>query len=608
VSGTAAAFAALTAAVALVARAETPVVAVLAQLQSALWVPGFVPLLTLVPLLYPDGLLPGRLWRAAAGASLLGTALMTVGVLLYPEALAGRTTITKPVTWLAGAQSMYVAAVVLLVPSAVVALAGLGVRWRRTTGLRRRQVLVLLLAAGLLVVVTAAQGLLPSPADTLSQAVAVALLPVAIGVAVTRHRLYELDVAVCRALVGLSLAACLAGLYVTVFTVVRAATPGESLLAAAAAAGLTGVLVQPLARRLSAGVERLYYGDRADPYAVSARLTARLAAGGLDVSEVPQAVCDTVVEGLRLGGAALTLDGEEAGSPAVAGAGAGVDAEAGPTRQFPLRHRGDVVARLTVLPRRGEATLDPRDAEILATVADQAAPAIAALRLHHQLQHSRESLVLAREGERRRLRRELHDGLGATLAGLRLQLESAAAASHEPAVTGLLDTASSGVAQAVAEVRHVTDTLRPPAVDELGLGRALELLAERFRTPDLQVTADVDDLSGLPAAVEVAAYRIASEALANAARHAGATRVTLTVASHRTGAGGTVVVEVVDDGVGLSEGRASTGLGLRSMRERAEELGGTLETHTDTGGERSGTRVRAVIPLPAASTTGQEEA
>jgi len=616
-SGLAAALTALTAAAALVAAEATPGVRVLAQLQSWLWVPGFLTLLTLVPLLYPDGLLRGRLWRATTAASVVGMTLLAAGVALYPEALAGRVTVTKPVTWLAGAQVLAVAASLLLVPACLLSVGSLFVRLRSSEGLRRRQVVVLLVAAAVLLVVTALQGVIPAPIDTVAQAVAVALLPVAIGVAVTRHRLYDLDVAVCRALVAASLAVCLSGLYLTVFAIARAVAPDRSALSTALAAGVTGVLVQPLARRLSAGVDRLFYGDRADPYAVSARLASRLAERGLDVAEVPQAVCDTVVGALRLGSAEIRLD-VDGTEQKVASAQAPSTGRAGPSEPFPLRHRGEVIGRLAVRARPGEPALDPRDAEILATVADQAAPALAALRLHQQLQHSRESLVLAREEERLRLRRDLHDGIGATLAGLRLQVESAQALTGDPRVATLLGAAGGGVSHAVDEVRSITDSLRPPAIDDIGLGPAMALLAERVRTPDLAVTTRIDEVTGLGPAVEVAVYRIASEALANTARHSGCTRVTmrLRIEGRTPEHGGShVVLEVSDNGRGVQTDtpaeRSRSHLGLDSMRQRAEEIGGSLEVRTGSGKDAPGGRgtlVRAVIPLaPARSTLGETQ-
>ena len=601
-AGSAAALTAVAASVVLVAAEPTATVAWLAQLQSWLWVPGFLPLLTLVPLLYPDGLLPGRLWRLTALAACVGSALLAAGVALYPEAVSARGTIEKPFTWLAGARVLTFLAAAFLVPAAVLSAASLAVRLRVGTGLRRRQVVVLLASAAVLLAVTAAQGLLPSPADTLAQAAAVALVPLAIGVAVTRHGLFELDVAIRRALVGLSLAVCLAGTYLTVFSLARTLGPDGSAVGAAVAAGVTGVVVAPLSRRLSAGADRLFYGDRADPYAVSARLSSRLAERALDVAEVPQAVCDVIVEALRLGSAQISLAPGGAGPGEVVTASAGSPAAGSAEGRFPLRHRGEDVGWLTVTARPGEPALDPRDEDILRTVAGQAAPALAALRLHQQLQHSREALVLAREEERLRLRRELHDGVGASLAGLRLQVESAQALTADPGTAALLQAASRGVAGAVAEVRSITESLRPPAIDELGLGPALSLLAERLSAPGLPVTATVDgDLDALPPAVEVAAFRIASEALANAIQHSGGSAARLVVRvddeAHQ------LVLEVQDNGRGTGPappaGGPERGLGVPAMRQRAEELGGTLEVgaaRRADDGRPIGTVVRAFLP------------
>ena len=120
-------------------------------------------------------------------------------------------------------------------------------------------------------------GALPQPWRGVSQAVAVALVPVAIGVAVTRHRLYDLDLVICRALSGLSLAVCLSGVYLSLFAVLRAVFPGQEVLGGALAAGATGVILQPLGARLTRGVDRLYYGDRADPYAVTSGMISAVA-------------------------------------------------------------------------------------------------------------------------------------------------------------------------------------------------------------------------------------------------------------------------------------------------------------------------------------------
>lgn len=585
VSGVAAALAALCTALALVLPPDAAPTPLLVQLQGWLWVPGFFPLLTLVPLLYPDGLLPGRGWRLAALAAVVGTTLLSVGVGLYPEPFAGRVPVDKPVTSEAVARVLTPCGAVLVAPAVLAGLAALAVRTRSSRGVGRRQVGLLLVPAALLLAVTLAQGAIPPPWNVVAQAVAILLLPVAIGVAVTRHGLYDLDTAVRRALVAASLTICLVGLYVSVVSLLRALLGSDSVVSAALAAGATGALLQPLSKRLSVGVDRLYYGDRADPYAVLARLGADLAAAGLDVARVPEVVSRSVVSSLRLGGAEIVLDVD--GSHREVARSGGPVPEAAPA--FDLRHRGEVVGRLRVAPRPGERVLGQRDTEILHRVADQVAPALAALQLHQQLQRSRESLVTAREEERRRLRRELHDGLGATLAGMRLQVESARRLVGDPTGQRLLDATGDGIAQAVAEVRHICEGLRPPGVDDLGLGRAVTLAADRVRAPGLEVGVDVGTVAEVGPAAEAAAYRIVTEALANVVRHSGAHEVLVTLRRE----GGVLVVTVEDDGVGITPD-AVGGVGLASMRRRAEELGGLLTVTAPPSGR--GTLVHAILP------------
>jgi signal transduction histidine kinase len=206
------------------------------------------------------------------------------------------------------------------------------------------------------------------------------------------------------------------------------------------------------------------------------------------------------------------------------------------------------------------------------------------------LRRSRERIVTAREEERRRLRRDLHDGLGPTLAAITVRAGATARLAEdrpELAVESLLTIAEDAQA-AVGEVRRLVHELRPPALDELGLAGALRSQAEKF-APALDVTVDSrGDLSALPAAVEVAAYRIACEALSNAARHAVAQLATV-----RLEAADDLKLEICDDGRGIPPDRQS-GVGLTSMRERAAELGAQVAVRPRDGG---GTTVSAVFPL-----------
>jgi signal transduction histidine kinase len=245
------------------------------------------------------------------------------------------------------------------------------------------------------------------------------------------------------------------------------------------------------------------------------------------------------------------------------------------------------VGVLVVGRRSRNERLRPEDEAALQEVARRTGALLREAALSEDLQQAYEQTVLAREEERKRLRRDLHDGVGPALAGMALQLDSLAGRlTEDPALAARAEGLRDRLRGTVGEVRRIVDGLRPAALDELGLAAALEALA----TDDAAITVTVrtavpDDL---PAAVEVAAYRIASEAVANALRHSGAQHVTLTVSS----ADGALAVTVTDDGRGFGAD-ATAGVGLQSLHDRAAEVGGTL-TVTSTA---EGTTVRAELPL-----------
>jgi signal transduction histidine kinase len=264
-----------------------------------------------------------------------------------------------------------------------------------------------------------------------------------------------------------------------------------------------------------------------------------------------------------------------------------------------------------VAPRAPGEPLTPTDQRLLSDLARQAGVAAHAVRLTADLQRltvdlqrSRERLVTAREEERRRLRRDLHDGLGPTLGALMLQLGSARSLlTHDPAAAEkLLSTLEVTVEGVMTDIRRLVYNLRPPALDELGLVSALREHAAQYvaqeaaasqagTAPGLSITIDAPELlPELPAAVEAATYRIVQEALANVVRHAQAQTCWI-----RLRLGEALWVEIDDDGVGLPSTRRS-GVGLTSMRERAEELGGLCLVEARPFG---GTRVQARLPLPA---------
>jgi signal transduction histidine kinase len=210
-----------------------------------------------------------------------------------------------------------------------------------------------------------------------------------------------------------------------------------------------------------------------------------------------------------------------------------------------------------------------------------------------ELQRSRESLVNTREEERRRLRRDLHDGVGPQLAALMLELETASdlvSDNHE--ASALIAKLSKRAREIVSDVRRSVHALRPPALDELGLVEALREGALQYGPADLRVSVEnTGELSHLPAAVEVACYRIVQEALANVVRHARASHCSIRIRLDEDA--GALSVEVEDDGRGIRDDDG-TGVGMISMRERTEELGGWCTVESVVGG---GTLIRALLPF-----------
>lgn len=476
-------------------------------------------------------------------------------------------------------------------------------RYRRVSdGAQRRQtrLVVLGIAVALITYPTIALGLAllnPTPAtpaaalallvgDALIYA-AMLLIPAAIGVAMLRHHLFDVDLLINRALVYGTLTACVLALYGLLVGAFGAAfsSRGGPVVAGVAAA-VAAVVAQPLRARLQRGANRLLYGQRDEPGAVLATLGQRLEAT-LAPDAVLPAVVETVARALKLPYAAITLADEEATTAAHYGTPSGT------TLTLPLVYHQETVGRLLLSPRVGDGWT-AADRRLLDTLAGQIGSATHAVRLYGELQRARERLVATREEERRRLRRDLHDGLGPQLASQTLTLAAASKLLRQDPATAeaLLGAATTHAEEAIADIRRVVYALRPPALDDLGLIGALREGASRYEVGGLRVAIDAPmELPPLPAAVEVAAYRIAQEALTNVVRHAGAKRCLVQLAIDETAR--KLVITISDDGRGLPE-RYQAGVGLTSMRERAEELGGACQI---TSTAEDGTAVRAELPL-----------
>ena len=552
--------------------------------------------------LYPTGrLLPGR-WRPLGVAVLVAAYLLPVMLCLAPDSVvildrvpgvsSDLTAIPMPD---AVAQGLLRVAQLLTFGSIVAGVGLLWVRHRHADAAERTQ-LRWLLWAGIMIVLMVLAGLvlaLGGLVTTVLLNLAVASLAVSVTIGLVRPDLGDVD-----ALVAWTLTSA----------VVAAIVVAVDLAVLAAASGLLGdrlgerevtilvlvlavVVYGPLRGWIGGGVRRVLFGRRGDRYGAVSELAARLETSGSVEEQLPTLA----------GAVASTFKVPFVRVEVVAPDGGLLSATHGePTsevQELDIAYRGDHVGRL-VLPVLGvRSMLSRRDQGLLVDLVRQAAIAIRATLLASEVQESRERLVLGREDDRRRIRRDLHDGLGPALGGVALRLQAADnAVETDPArARELVTLARTEVREALDDVRRLVHDLRPPALDDLGLVAAVRQQAERMRA-EVAVEVVADELTGLPAGVEVAAYRIVSEALANVVKHAEAGH-----AEVRLELNGTALdVEVCDDGRGIGAD-VTAGVGLLSLRERAEELGGHCEVTCPPGG---GTAVRARLPL---GTTGKKE-
>jgi len=356
---------------------------------------------------------------------------------------------------------------------------------------------------------------------------------------------------------------------------------GFPAFAGALAAAL---VLAPARARIQRAANRFLYGDRDEPYAVLSQVGSKLEAAGSAEQLLPGVVA-AAATALRVPYVAIELTGARSSQVIASGT------PGGPVTRVPLKHQGRTLGALAIGRRPGEHDIPARERRLLTDLARQASAAAANVILTDDLRRSRERIVLAQEEERRRLRNDLHDGLGPQLTGIALGLDivAEATATTAPVAAAHAERLRDEVQEAIEDVRRLVTGLRPPRLDEVGLAAALREMADRAQRSGVQISVDVPDPSQpLPAAVEVAAYRIATEAITNVVRHAGATTCTLSLKVDAD-----VHMSIVDDGRGLVG--ASAGVGRTSMKERAEELGGSCTV--EEAAEHQGCRVEVTLPM-----------
>jgi signal transduction histidine kinase len=530
---------------------------------------------------FPTGEPLSPRWRPVVLAIIVaGVAAMIVGATSAPS-LGDPPEFRGPpvlIHWPAGMADLLLPALGVGAASGVATLV---LRFRRSRGDEREQLKWLVLAGVPLVVTFAGIG------NVLVSAVAVLLVAVPVALAILRFHLYDIDLIINRGLVYGVLGLLVAAAYLVLATALARLAGGEGSPLTSTMATVAAALVALAARQaVQEAIGRLLYARRGDPLAVIRSVARRLENAG-----TPEELLAGVVDDIRV---ALKLDGVAV--YAVDGALLAGEERARTGARLSLAHQGELVGELAVWTARGDA-LKPGDLRLLQDdLGPQLAVAIEAIRLKRDLQGARERLVAALEDERRRLRHDLHDGLGPTLTAITLRADAAinVLGKDPPRARELLSELRVAAADAIGEVRHLVEGLRPKALDELGLLGAIREQATGLdraglAVPDVVIVVG-PPLPPLPAAVEVAAYRIATEAITNAIRHGGARQCRVRIIANAS-----LVVEVTDDGHGW-EGPLIPGVGIQSMRERAADLGGTLRIERAPGG---GTSVLARLPLSA---------
>jgi signal transduction histidine kinase len=558
-------------------------------------------------MLFPNGRLPSRRWRPVLALAVLAAVSRVAVEFLRSGPVTGHwsgsplltanPTGTLPASWETDAigNVVFVATWLLSLLGLAGGAAALLRRLAGSHGEERQQLKWVALVAGAIVPAFAAHfliqliwsGSVPDYGAFVFAPLLIVGLPGATAIAIHKYGLYEIDVLINRTVVYVVLTIIVIGFYVGVVGFLGVLFQQRTqLLVSLLATGVIALVFAPLRDRVQGAVNRLLFGVRRDPYEVLADLGRQLEATSAD-TPLLEAVAGTVARALRLPYVAIRVPAD--GGDAIHAEHGSI---AGEPVVIPLVYQGEPTGELVLSLGIQRPQLSATDQRLLADLTRQAAAAVHSVVVTAQLQRSRERLVSALEEERRRLRRDLHDGLGPALAAQTLKAGSARALfSRDPErAMALLGELEVDAQTAMADVRRLVYNLRPPALDELGLAGAIRQTAAAHAGGMRMIVDLPDQLPPLSAAIELATYRIAQEALTNVTRHARARRCRLRLTVNED-----LELEVVDNGIGLA-GAGPPGVGMSSIRERAAELGGISSIGP---GRSNGTRVFVQLPLLA---------
>ncbi len=600
-----------------------------AELLNLGWIPGLL-LIPVGVLYFPDGLLPSPRWRVGARAySVVGAAIVVTFYAVAIRDLAAPNVSILPYSGDIAAFDnptgalglLYAAWAALVAVGSVVALIGLGINFRRSTGERRQQIKWFLLGTGVLLIFSLPTVVLPTSVLASSQVgsslfdLALLAPPVTIAIGILKYRLYDIDVIISRTLVYGSLAIFITAVYVGIAvgigTVVGSGGKpnlGLSILATA----IVAVGFQPVRERMQKIANRLVYGKRATPYEVLSEFSGRVAESYASDEVLPR-MARVLGEGTGAVLAEVWLRSDDvlrraAAFPLHSSVTAAVQLDSvAPTipnadRTVEVRHQGELLGALTVTKRRGES-LTPIEIKLMDDLAHQAGLVLKNVGLTADLQArledlraSRQRLVAAQDNERRRLERNLHDGAQQYLVAIKVKLGLVGIlATKDPEKARATVVALKLDAdEALENLRDLARGIYPPLLADKGLAAALESHARKATVP---VHVRADGIARYPQETEAALYFCTLEALQNVQKYARASGATVQLRED----GEQLTIEVVDDGRGFDMTAIKRGAGLTNMEDRLDALGGALQIHSRPG---YGTTLRATVPILHAVSAG----
>ena len=566
-------------------------------------------LLVFLPLLFPNGQLPSRRWRVVLWLAGL-MALMTIAAALDPSATASGLRNPFGVSVMRGISNVLTIPFLIVLPlTSALAIASLVVRYRRGGDRERQQLKWLVVAVILVLAASTLQFSTRQLQNGFLLPLVATALPIAVGIAVLRYRLYDIDLIINKALVYGGLAGVVTAIYILAVVGIGAMIgSNQRFLLSLVATALIALAFQPLRRRAQRLANRFVYGKRATPYEAMSQFSEHLSethseedildrmarvlgqGTGAERAEV------WVRAGQRLVLASSSPPATEPHSPVIIQNGALPEMQRDTV--VPVSHGGELLGALAVDKKRGDA-MNAVEQKLVTDLAVQAGLVLKNVGLNRELlarledlRASRQRIVTAQDEERRRIERDLHDGAQQHLIALKIKVGLAeSVAEPESKTRPILVQLKRDADEAIDNLRELARGIYPPLLASDGLGAALQAPARRFAVP---VELAVDGVARQPREVEGAIYFCCLEALQNVAKYADARHVRLRVWTQDS----SLAFAVEDDGKGFEPATVVSSSGLQNMRDRLEALGGSLHVASAPG---RGTTIQGRVPVGLAS-------